>query len=158
MSNQSTKVWQLSLQLFINSWCVFKRIQHREFSNILHWFDLRENATTLFEIKIIWSFQRIHQELIFCILLELGNWLHISTSLIWPQPKHSIPVSSYIYDLLYRVALVSWFLCKSFNYIQTATEFLNYRGVIWGTVRLYWWFAYCEEQCEAFLGYTVGSV
>jgi len=76
---------------------------------------------------------------------SFGNWLHISTSLIWPQSKHSIPVSSYISDLLYRVVVVSWFLCKSFNCIQTSTEFLNYWGVIHGTVSLYWWFACCGE-------------
>ena len=158
MTNQSTEVWQLLLQLFINSWCIFKREQHKEFSNILHWFDLRENTTSFLRSRSFEVFKEFIKNWFFALCWNFGNWLHISTSLIWPQPKHSIPVSSYISDLLYRVALVSWFLCKSFNCIQTATEFLNYRGVIWGTVRLYWWFAYCGEQCEAFLGYTVGSV
>ena len=31
MSNQSTKVWQLPLQLFINSWCAFKRYNTENF-------------------------------------------------------------------------------------------------------------------------------
>ena len=35
--------------------------------------------------------------------------------------------------------------------IETATAFLNYWGVICGTVGLYWWFAYCEVQFEAVL-------
>jgi len=46
---------------------------------------------------------------------------------------------------LYRVACVSRFLCKSLICIETATAFLNYWSVIRGTVRLYWWYAYCRE-------------
>jgi len=58
MSNQSTKVWQLSLQLFINSWCVFqKRITQRIFIHTtLIWFERKRYH--LFEIKIILKFSK----------------------------------------------------------------------------------------------------
>jgi len=113
------------------SWCIFKRKIHiKNFRTYyFDWVEIFQSKRKRYHFlrsRSIWSFQRIHQELNFCILLELGNWLHISTSLFWPQPKHSIPISSYISDLLYRVAFISWFLCKSFNCIKTATEFLNY--------------------------------
>ena len=50
MSNQSTKVWQLSLQLFIYSWCVFKRKQHKIFlkHTTLIWFE-RKSYHTLWD-------------------------------------------------------------------------------------------------------------
>ena len=72
------------------------------------------------------------------------------------QTKPSILVLYYFCKSFYRSACIVvtvFFIC-----FKTSTAFLNYWGVIRGTVGLNWWFAYCEVQCEAVIGYTVGSV
>jgi len=45
----------------------------------LRFFKQEKTLLHFLRSRSIWSFQRIHQELNFCILLELWNWLHIST-------------------------------------------------------------------------------